>query len=472
MKIRRQAKGLPEGQTGRKRKSAFARVFASLFVLFALAMLGAGIAAIVGYNTFVAEGPLQQEKTVLLEKGLGITEIAGTLKREGIIENDNMFSAAAVLTGARGRLKAGEYRFEPGASMRQVMNKIASGDVILYKLTIPEGWTTEMALQRIREQEMLTGDLTFSPAEGEIMPATYTFGRGKARDDLVAEMVKSQAQLLEDLWNQRESGHPLKSMQEALVLASIVEKETAVPEERPRIAAVFLNRLAKNMRLQSDPTIIYGMVAGRGKLDRPLSRADIAQKTPYNTYQIDGLPPGPIANPGKDAIKAVLEPIKTNDLYFVADGSGGHAFAETLAAHNANVQKWRQIERNAGQVNAQETETQAAAAPAEEQAAAPEPVAEEQTATASPPPEGQPSQMPVMESLEGDTADQPAVETPPAAAPGDGEVAIAEPATPEEPIAPAASDAAEGTEQLRKPGEIIKVANRLVPIPVPKPKQP
>jgi UPF0755 protein len=277
---------------------------------------------------------------------------------------------------------------------------------------------------------------------------------------------------------------PLKSAREALILASIVEKETGVPEERGQVAAVFLNRLKKNMRLQSDPTIIYGIVGGKGKLDRPLSKADVAAKTPYNTYEIDGLPPGPIANPGRDALEAVLNPAPGNALYFVADGSGGHAFADTLVEHNANVQKWRGVEKNRALIEAQEAAAEAAEAQQPSAPAATEPA----NVSASQPP---PIQMP---DISADIAMQPP-DTPSAAEPmpfpapdksaatnststGTGsppaKAAEAQPASQTPAPAKDSSGDTRAAQPAKdhKPGEIIKVANRLVPIPLPKPKRP
>lgn len=468
----------------RPRRSATSRVFASLFLLIVAGVLGTAAIAYIGYDKYVAEGPLQKPKVFQVGKGLGAPEIAAALKQEGIISDDRVFSIAALVTGSRGRLKAGEYEFPAHASIRDVMNAIASGKVILYKVTIPEGWTTEMALDRVRENDVLTGNLTVIPGEGEIMPATYSFGRGKTRDELVTEMSQSQARLVQELWDSRPPNVPLKSAREALILASIVEKETGVPEERGQVAAVFLNRLKKNMRLQSDPTIIYGIVGGKGKLDRPLSKADVAAKTPYNTYEIDGLPPGPIANPGRDALEAVLNPAPGNALYFVADGSGGHAFADTLVEHNANVQKWRGVEKNRALIEAQEAAAEAAEAQQPSAPAATEPA----NVSASQPP---PIQMP---DINADIAMQPP-DTPSAAEPmpfpapdksvatnststGTGSPpAKAAEAKPASQTPAPAKDSSGDTRAAQpakdhKPGEIIKVANRLVPIPLPKPKRP
>ncbi len=242
------------------------------------------------------------------------------------------------------RLKAGEYEFPAKASIDQVLSIITSGRVKTYKLTVPEGWTTQMAVARVTENDVLTGEVAAMPVEGAIMPETYVFRRGLTRQKMLDDMQAAQTKMLDELWSARAVSDTVKTKEQAVTLASIVEKETAIPEERPLIASVFHNRLKQGMRLQSDPTIIYGLVGGKGKLDRGLTKDDLASDTAYNTYKIDGLPPGPIANPGRASLEAVLNPPDTGYLYFVADGSGGHAFAKTLEEHNANVAKWRAIE--------------------------------------------------------------------------------------------------------------------------------
>ncbi len=336
---------VPEPAPVKPKRSAASRVFYSLFVIFVVAGLAAIVAATFGYQRYIGQGPLTTTKTTELKKGLNTPEIAYELENAGVISNATLFTAAAILTGSRGRLKAGEYEFTPGMSMRDVLGLIVQGKAIVYKVTIPEGWTTEQALDRVRENDVLTGDLTLSPGEGAIFPDTYVFKRGATRDSVVQEMIDAHDKYVDELWEKRGSDLAVKSANEAVTLASIVEKETSLPEERAKVASVFINRLKRRMRLQSDPTIIYGLVGGKGKLDRPLTKQDIALKTPYNTYRVDGLPPGPISNPGKAAIEAVLHPPTTSALYFVADGSGGHAFAETLAEHKKNVAKWREVEK-------------------------------------------------------------------------------------------------------------------------------
>jgi UPF0755 protein len=360
---------VPGPRSVRPQRSAAGRVFYSLFLALSIfALVGFGVAAW-GYKTFTSPGPLAANKVFEIQKGLRTPEIAAALAKEGIISDQQVFTVAASVAGARGRLKAGEYEFPAAASMRDVLAIIESGKAILYKLSIPEGWTTWQALERVKANEVLAGDLTVKPAEGDILPDTYLFRRGKTRDELVKDMVTAQNKIMKELWEKRAAASAVKTPQDAVILASIVEKETGIAEERPRIAAVFGNRLAARMRLQSDPTIIYGITKGQGKLDRSLRKSDILEKTDYNTYQIAGLPPGPIANPGKAALEAVLNPLQTKELYFVADGTGGHAFAETLEEHNANVKKWREIDSNRGQVELA-TEEEGAKAPDDQAAAA------------------------------------------------------------------------------------------------------
>jgi UPF0755 protein len=386
----------------RKRRSAAARVLLSLFLGILAITVAAGAATLYGYLEYTRPGPLAANTKFEIEKGLGTSDIAAKLEESGIIINAEAFSAAAFLTGSRGRLKAGEYEFPAAATLRDVLNLLVSGKSILYKISIPEGWTSAMAIARIDENPTLTGEVT-TPPEGAIMPDTYVFKRGMTRQQLVEEMQTAQARMLDEIWATRKSGLIIGSKEEAVILASIVEKETAIASERPLIASVFMNRLAKGMRLQSDPTIIYGIAGGRGRLDRPLTKADISTPTPYNTYTIDGLPPGPIGNPGRAALEAVVNPPPTAYLFFVADGTGGHAFAATLEEHNRNVAKWRDIEGNAAnaaaaETGSAETETQSIPAKSEQNSLpeieAPEPTAalqddsasSEETAAADPPP--------------------------------------------------------------------------------------
>ena len=235
--------------------------------------------------------------------------------------------------------------FERETGLREVIDTMVSGREILHSITIPEGLTSEQILQRIREYDLLSGDVRDVPKEGALLPETYRVARGMSRNDLIRKMQDDQKRVLDQIWARRAADLPLRSPYELLTLASIVEKETGKADERPRVAGVFINRLTKRMRLQSDPTIVYGLVGGKGTLGRGILRSEVERPTPYNTYQIEGLPPGPIANPGRAALEAVANPSRTKELYFVADGTGGHVFAETLEQHNRNVARWRMLER-------------------------------------------------------------------------------------------------------------------------------
>jgi UPF0755 protein len=341
----------------RPKRKSMVRVLVSLATFLLIVLALAGGAALYGRTSFEAPGPLQETRIFTIERGMRTPEIARALKHAGIISDDRIFLVAAYLTGKYRQMRAGEYQFQKNASMASVMGLIVAGRELIYKLTVPEGWTTAQVIERVAAHENLTGDITQTPPEGSILPETYIFRRGMTRDALLQEMRTAQEKLLDDLWAKRASDLPFTTKQEALTLASIVEKETAIRAERPQVAAVFINRLRAGMRLQSDPTIIYGITRGKSKLERPILKSDIEETTPYNTYRIAGLPPTPIDNPGKESIAAVLNPIASKDLYFVADGSGGHVFAATLDEHHRNVRKWRVVERSL----AEESEAQSAA---------------------------------------------------------------------------------------------------------------
>ncbi len=315
--------------------------FVGLFLLAALAIGAGGYFA---YQEIQREGPLAKEQVVLLENGSSVTQIAHLLVENNIIRNADLFNAAVRWRKAGNKLKAGEYRFEPGLNIFEVIDLLVEGNSILHFVTVPEGRTTKQILDIIKNDDVLTGEISLEPREGSLLPETYGFTRGESRDALIKRMANAQDNVLEELWEGRMVDLPLGSPREALILASIVEKETGVAGERNRIASVFVNRLRKKMRLESDPTIIYGLTGGE-PLGRGLRVSEIRSETAYNTYVIRGLPPTPICNPGRASIEAVLNPAQTDDLFFVADGSGGHAFAKTLRQHNKNVSKWRAIER-------------------------------------------------------------------------------------------------------------------------------
>ncbi len=292
-----------------------------------------------------APGPLAGDRVVIIAPRTEVYEIITQLERENVIDNGLLLNIALLIEGNRSKIKAGEYLFKQNASLRDVIDTLVSGREILHSITIPEGLTSEQIIQRIRDFDLLSGDIREIPKEGTLLPETYRVARGMSRSDLIRKMQDDQKRVLDQVWARRSADIPLRSSFELLTLASIVEKETGKADERPRVAGVFINRLMRRMRLQSDPTIVYGLVGGKGTLGRGILRSEVERPTPYNTYQIEGLPPGPIANPGRAALEAVANPSRTKDLYFVADGSGGHAFAETLEQHNRNVVRWRMIER-------------------------------------------------------------------------------------------------------------------------------
>ncbi len=330
--------------------SSIVRVISGILTVALVFMLVIGSATFVIYNQFENPGPLATPRTVVIPKGEGRIAIAERLEREGVIDNRWTFVGGHLLLSLlshknNGELKAGEYEIKEHASMRDVIDKLSEGKSILYKTTLPEGLTSEQIVERLKAEPSLSGEITNVPPEGTLLPNTYYFSKGASRQEILDRMHAEMQKTISTLWDGRDPDLPIKTPEELITFASIVEKETGRPDERDRVAAVFYNRLRKGMRLQSDPTIIYGIVGGQGALGRSITKADIETKSPYNTYQISGLPPGPICNPGKSAILAALHPAKTADLYFVADGSGGHAFSETLKEHNSAVQKWRAVEK-------------------------------------------------------------------------------------------------------------------------------
>ncbi len=301
-----------------------------------------------GRQRFFGAGPLEQEAIVVIPRGLGVRQIGDLLEEKNVIDHKWTFVTGLQFTGERGGLQAGEYSFPARASMNDVIEIMTSGKVVEHSLTIAEGLTSEQIVKRLNEFDVLSGDIKQIPPEGSLLPDTYKVTRGVSREQVLNRMTQARDRALKEIWDKRDPSTPLKSPFELLVLASIVEKETGVSSERPRVAAVFINRINKNMRLQSDPTIIYGLVGGKGSLGRPIQKSEIMRRSPYNTYVINGLPPGPIANVGRAALEAAAQPAKTSDLYFVADGTGGHAFARSYDEHRANVARWREVERARG----------------------------------------------------------------------------------------------------------------------------
>jgi UPF0755 protein len=352
----------PQPPPSKQARSTLVVVLSGVFTFIVLVIAAAGATLYVGMIQFESRGPLGEPVTLTVPRGEGTVSIARLLEREGVIDNAWIFLAAVELTRARGQLKAGEYLFPENASMRDVLALLVEGKAIEYWVTIPEGWTSEQIVARLEADETLVGEIDAVPAEGSLLPETYRFARGTTRQQIISRMQRAQLRVLQDVWDRRSDGLPIETPEELVILASIVEKETGRADERPRIAGVFMNRLRRGMRLQSDPTILYGLYRGRAFLEpRTITRSELDAPNDYSTYQISGLPPTPIGNPGRAAMEAVANPSRTSELYFVADGTGGHAFAETLEQHNRNVARWRQIERERRE-EARRLEEEAAAA--------------------------------------------------------------------------------------------------------------
>ena len=317
----------------------------AVFTLLILIAIAVGAAVYFGKERFDAPGPLAADKVVNIPRGLGIRDISSLLEREGVINQPLVFVGGVLIMKARGGLKHGEYQFTKHASLADVVDTIIEGRVVQHSITVAEGLTSEQIVARLLEDTDLEGQIKDIPREGTLLPETYKFTRGMTREQILQRMQRDDRRVAEEVWEHRSPDLPLKTLDQLVTLASIVEKETGRPDERSRVASVFINRLKNKMKLQSDPTIIYGLVGGKGSLGRPIMKSEIEQKTPYNTYVIDGLPPGPIANPGRASLEAVANPARTKDLYFVADGSGSHVFSETYDQHQKNVARLRAHER-------------------------------------------------------------------------------------------------------------------------------
>ena len=359
----------------------------AIITVLLIAMIGAGGVYVYGRQALEAPGPLREDKIVNIPARAGKGDIAETLLKEGVIDvNRWVFIGGVFALKASSELKPGEYLFQKNANLRDVIGTIVEGKVVQHAVTIPEGLTSEQIVARLGDNDIFTGSIREIPREGTLLPETYKFPRGTTRDQVIQRMQQAQKRVLAEIWDRRSPDVPVKTPEQLVTLASIVEKETGRADERSRVASVFVNRLQKKMKLQSDPTIIYGLVGGKGTLGRPIKRSEITQPSPFNTYVVDGLPPGPIANPGRASLEATANPARTRDLFFVADGTGGHSFSETYDAHNRNVARLRAIEKAAANDTVEAPE-EAPAAPA----AAAAPVADG-TAAAAPAGARQPAQ--------------------------------------------------------------------------------
>jgi UPF0755 protein len=353
----------PPPKRSERARNPFVVIGNAIITILLIGMIGTGAAYYYGRKIIEAPGPLQEDKTVVIPSRAGMTDIADVLQREGVIDNNRWaFIGAVFALKARSELKPGEYAFQKNASLRDVIGTIVEGKVVQHSVTIPEGLTSEQIVTRLTDNDIFSGSIREIPREGTMLPETYKFPRGTTREQVIQRMQAAQKRIVAEIWERRSPDVQLKSPEQLVTLASIVEKETGKADERGRVAAVFANRLRQKIRLQSDPTIIYGLVGGKGTLGRPIKRSEITQPSPYNTYVIDGLPPGPIANPGRASLEAAANPSRTRDLFFVADGTGGHSFSESLGDHQKNVAKLRAIEKQTANDRAEPAEDSAPAA--------------------------------------------------------------------------------------------------------------
>src|SRR3979490_1591724 len=336
----------PPPKRSDRARNPFVIVGNAVITIILVLMIGGGGVSVSGKKMRESPGPLAVDKSVNIPARSKTRDIAETLQREGVIDvNPWAFLGATFALKASSELKPGEYAFQKNASLRDVIGIIVEGKVVQHAVTVPEGLTSEQIVARLSDNDIFAGSIKEIPREGTLLPETYKFPRGTTRDQVIQRMQQTQKRVLAEIWERRNSDVPIKSPEALVTLASIVEKETGKADERSRVAAVFVNRLRQKIKLQSDPTIIYGLVGGRGTLGRPIKRSEIQQPSPYNTYVVEGLPPGPIANPGRASLEAAANPARTRDLFFVADGTGGHAFTETYDQHQKNVAKLRTMEK-------------------------------------------------------------------------------------------------------------------------------
>ncbi|MBX9648553.1 MAG: endolytic transglycosylase MltG [Xanthobacteraceae bacterium] len=336
----------PPPKRSERARNPFVVIGNAIITILIILMIGAGTTYYYGRQILETPGPLKEDKVVNIPSRAGKRDIADALQREGVINvNPWLFIGGVFALKASSDLKPGEYEFRKNASLRDVIATIVEGKVVQHAVTIPEGLTSEQIVARLTDSDIFAGSVREIPREGTLLPETYKFPRGTTRDQVIQRMQQTQKRVLAEIWERRNPEVPIKSPEALITLASIIEKETGKADERSRVAAVYVNRLRQKMKLQSDPTIIYGLVGGKGTLGRPIRRSEITQPSPYNTYVIEGLPPGPIANPGRASLEAAANPARTRDLFFVADGTGGHTFTETYDQHQKNVVKLRAIEK-------------------------------------------------------------------------------------------------------------------------------
>jgi len=359
----------PPPKRSDRARNPFVVIGNAIFTILILLMIGAGTTYYYGKQILESPGPLPEDRVVNIPARAGKRDISDVLQKEGVTNvNPWIFIGSVYALKASSDLKPGEYLFHKNASLRDVIGTIVEGKVVQHAITIPEGLTSEQIVARLSENDIFAGSVREIPREGTLLPETYKFPRGTTRDQVIQRMQQTHKRVLAEIWERRNPDIPIRSPEQLVTLASIVEKETGRADERSRVAAVFTNRLRQKIKLQSDPTIIYGLVGGKGTLGRPIKRSEITQPSPYNTYVIEGLPPGPISNPGRASLEATANPARTRDLFFVADGTGGHTFTETYDAHQKNVAKLRalekQIQNDTVEPAAEEAAPAAAGAPA------------------------------------------------------------------------------------------------------------
>jgi peptidoglycan lytic transglycosylase G len=389
----------PPPKRSERARNPFVVVGNAIITIVLLLLIGAGAVYYYGKQVLEAAGPLREDKVVNIPARAGKRDIADVLQREGVIAvNPWLFIGGVFAMHASSELKPGEYSFKKNASLRDVIATIVDGKVVQHAVTIPEGLTSEQIVARLTDSDIFSGSVREIPREGTLLPETYNFPRGISREQVIQRMQREQKRIVAEIWERRSPDVPLKSPEQLVTLASIVEKETGKTDERSRVAAVFVNRLRQKIKLQSDPTIIYGLVGGKGTLGRPIKRSEISQPSPYNTYVIEGLPPGPISNPGRASLEAAANPARTRDLFFVADGTGGHSFTETYDQHQKNVAKLRALEKQV-----QNDTVEPADEPAPAAAAGAAPAADPVTGATAKPPAGakRPARAPVTPPRQG-----------------------------------------------------------------------